>query len=388
MTQGFSLSISNERLEKTFHEICSLGPRWQGSEGERKVLNYLEDFLRARIGVEFRKEEFEYLGFRPRISDLVIEETPPRKIDCQPLAYSGLNAVTGELIYVPEEDLRDLSAKGKIVLSDALKSYQAYPQACQAGAAGFVFGNSLQEDLVRVGATNYEGRQGSIPAVAVRSKDTQILKGLARRKTKVRLTVVAESRKERGQNLVVEIKGDLNKPHIFVCSHYDSMWLGPHAFDNASGTAAILEVITVFKRSPYHLTFLLCGAEELGFWGSKAFVNQHVGECKKLRAVVCLDGICSDFGPVEVGVTENLASDVHRVAYEQNFAIDQWSIPPRPSSDHVAFAEIGTPVCWLTTMDPFYHTAADVPERVSKEKLARHTAFAAYVIARLADQAR
>jgi aminopeptidase YwaD len=387
MTQGLSLPISSEPLEKTFREICSLGPRWQGSEGEKKILAYLEEFLVKRVEIGYTREEFEYLSFHPRLSDLVMEGSSSKKVNCQPLAYSGLNAVTGELIYVPEENLCEPSSEGRIVLSDALKSYQAYPQACQAGAIGFVFGNSLQQDLVRAGATNYQGRLGTIPAVAVGSKDTQILKELARRKPKVRLEVAAESKRERGQNFVIKTEGDLNKPRIFVCSHYDSMGLGPHAFDNASGTAAILEIIWVFQRSPYNLTFLLCGAEELGFWGSKAFVNQHVEECKKLRAVICLDGICSDLGSVEVGVTEDLAKDVRRVAYKENFRVDQWSIPPRPSSDHVAFAELGTPVFWLTSMDPFYHTAADVPEHVSKEKLARHTAFAAHVIMSLADQA-
>jgi Zn-dependent M28 family amino/carboxypeptidase len=153
------------------------------------------------------------------------------------------------------------------------------------------------------------------------------------------------------------------------------MWLGPHAFDNAPGTAAILELIR-FLKTPYHLTFLLCGAEELGFWGSKAFVNQHVEECKKLRAVVCLDGICSDLGSVEVGATENLAPILREIARKRNFRVDQWSIPPRPNSDHLFFEKMGVPVFWLTSMDPFYHTAADVPEHVSREKLARHTTAA------------
>ena len=91
-----------------------------------------------------------------------------------------------------------------------------------------------------------------------------------------------------------------------------------------------------------------------------------------------LDGICSDLGSVEVGATENLAPILREIARKGNFRVDQWSIPPRPNSDHLFFEKMGVPVFWLTSMDPFYHTAADVPEHVSKEKLARHTDFAAH----------
>jgi Zn-dependent M28 family amino/carboxypeptidase len=116
-------------------------------------------------------------------------------------------------------------------------------------------------------------------------------------------------------------------------------------------------------------------------------VKQHLEECRSLAAVICLDGLCSDLGPVEAGVTPDLAPAVRHLAKERHFEIDQWTIPPRPNSDHVAFEGLETPVFWLTSMDPFYHTAADVPEHVSQERLAQHTAFAAHVIMNLAERA-
>ena len=113
-------------------------------------------------------------------------------------------------------------------------------------------------------------------------------------------------------------------------------------------------------------------------------MRQHLEESKQLNAVVCLDGISSDLGSVEIGVTESLAPRIRRSAEKEAFGVDQWSIPPRPSSDHTGFEALGIPVFWLTSMDPYYHTAADVPEHVSKERLARHATFAAHVIASLA----
>lgn len=387
MAKEISSLVSGERLHQTFDEICSLGPRWQGSEGEAKILAYLEDILTRRIEIGCAKEQFEYLGFRPLLSDLTVEGPSRLRVNGQALAYSGSKAVTGELIYVPEAGLDKTAADGKIVLTDALKSYQAYPQAVENGAAGFIIGNNLEQNLVRAGATNYAGQIGSIPGIAIGSKDTQSLRELAMQGVRVRMEVAAHSKKEVGWNLIVSMKENSVKPEILICSHYDSMWLGPHAFDNASGTAAVLELIRVFKGSPYHLTFLLCGAEELGFWGSQAYVKQHFEECRSLAAVICLDGICSDLGPVEVGVTQDLASTIRQLAEDQHFRIDRWTIPPRPNSDHVAFEESETPVFWLTSMDPFYHTAADIPEHVSQENLKRNTDFAAHVIMSLAGQA-
>ena len=117
-----------------------------------------------------------------------------------------MESVTGELIYISGENLgRDeRAAKGKIVLTDALKSYQAYPQAVRGGAAGFVFGNHLKENLIRAGVTNYEGCLGSIPAVAIGSEDTRLLMERVRGKPRVRIEVRAESKWQRSENLVVK----------------------------------------------------------------------------------------------------------------------------------------------------------------------------------------
>ena len=385
METTFIPCISSDRLQETFDHVCSFGPRWQGGEGEEKVRAYIE-FSLDQSEVRYRREEFEYLAFKPRLADLVIQGFPRQKVDCQVLAYSGSGTVETEMVYVPEKRLPSSAVEEKIVLTDALKSYQAYPEVSRNGGAGFIFGNNLRQDLLRVGVTNYERYIGRIPGVAIGSRDTQFLRELATRGVKARLEVAAHSKDETGWNLVVSFNGHPDPSGILICSHYDSMWLGPHAFDNASGTAALLELIQCFKGAPYNLTFLLCGAEELGFWGSKAFASRHLEECKNFRAVVCLDGICSDLGSVEVGATEDLAPTLREIARERHFRVDQWSIPPRPNSDHLFFEKMGVPVFWLTSMDPFYHTAADLPEHVSQEKLARHTAFAAHVMISLATR--
>ncbi len=383
---GFDPEISEKNLLEVLNHICSLGPRWQGSEGETKVVDFIEKFLLDEARVQFVKEEFRYIGFKPENIGLTILGPSRRTIFCEPLAYSASMVVDGELIFIPEDKLGKENYSNKIILCDALKSYQAYPKASMADAAGFILGSRLSENLVRVGTTNYERKVGTIPGVSINSEDTMLLKEVSLRGGRVRLEVSALFPEEKGKNFIVRIRGDDKKPIVLICSHYDSMWLGPHAFDNASGTSSTLELIRSFRDSPYNLDFLICGAEELGFWGSRAFVDQHPKECSDIDLVVCLDGICSDLGPVEIGVSEELAPRIRELAKKNSFIVDQWSIPPRPNSDHVSFEALGKPIFWLTTMDPYYHTIKDIPDHISSKRLKIHTDFVAKVIMNLMDE--
>jgi aminopeptidase YwaD len=385
MTAEFKPEISGEDLEAAFRAICAIGPRWQGTQGEKDILAFLERYLTHELSVEVIKDRFQYLGYRVKSAELKTGEKPEVEIACQGLAYSASKEVEGELVYVPEEGLDRKDFSGKVVLTDAVRSYLAYPKVVEGNALGLVLGNNLPENLVRVGITNYSGRIGDLPALAIGSLDTQrLLRLLAEEDLHVRLGVKANAEQAEGTNFVVRTQGSPGKGKILVISHYDSMWLGPHANDNASGVATLLALIRCFKESPYNLEFLFCGAEELGFWGSKSYAEKHTETCRDLIAVTCTDGISSDLGPQEIGVSEEIAPDIRRLAQAFSFQVDRWSIPPRPGSDHASFIPFKRPTFWLTANAPYYHTAADVPEHVSGEKLIRNSEFMAAVIMKLA----
>ena len=119
------------------------------------------------------------------------------------------------------------------------------------------------------------------------------------------MEVDCATREGTGINLVIREPGERGCGTVLVISHYDSMWLGPHANDNASGVASVLELIRCFRGKGIPLIFLLCGAEELGFWGSRSFARQHEEECRGYAGIVCTDGISSRLGPLEIGVSED-----------------------------------------------------------------------------------
>ncbi len=384
MDKKFQIRISAQHLNSVFDGICALGPRWQGSEGEKKILDFLENSLAKELNVEFSKEKFRYLSFLPEIAILQTLDSPAKEIVCQALAYSPSMEVRGELVFVAEDDIPNTDFSGKIVLTDAVRSYLAYPLVTKGNALGLILGNHLPGNLLRVGVTNYGGKLGSIPALAVGAEDTQKLKKLVDQGAGVRMAVFAGTSEENGYNIIVHQHGNGKKGAILICSHYDSMWLGPHANDNASGTASVLELIRFFKDTPYHLIFLLCGAEELGFWGSRSFARNHAAECRDLLAVLCTDALSSRLGPVEIGVTEGLAPTIKALSRKHGLSVDRWSTPPRPGSDHASFESFEKPTVWLTTNAPYYHTADDIPEHVDRGNLLKHTEFLTKVIMNLA----
>jgi hypothetical protein len=84
---------------------------------------------------------------------------------------------------------------------------------------------------------------------------------------------------------------------IVIGAHHDTVYNGPGAVDDTSGSASVLEMAHQFaaevaKRGDPQLSVRFCtwGGEEEGLWGSKAYVEAHNGELSEyLRLYVNLD---------------------------------------------------------------------------------------------------
>ena len=80
------------------------------------------------------------------------------------------------------------------------------------------------------------------------------------------------------QNLIGVLPGkDPSLPAILVMSHYDSVHNSPGAADDATGTAAALEIARALKADGPHardVIFLFTDAEEAGLLGADAFFNR------------------------------------------------------------------------------------------------------------------
>jgi Zn-dependent M28 family amino/carboxypeptidase len=92
------------------------------------------------------------------------------------------------------------------------------------------------------------------------------------------------------------IPGKTEKMIIFG-AHHDTVYNGPGAIDDTSGSATVLELARQFslmsetRGAPYYtMRFCTWGGEEEGLHGSKAYVNMYQNELREhLRLYVNLD---------------------------------------------------------------------------------------------------
>jgi alkaline phosphatase isozyme conversion protein len=87
---------------------------------------------------------------------------------------------------------------------------------------------------------------------------------------------------------VVAVKDGESERRIVVGAHYDSRTPGEGAADNASGVAVLLELALRLRdrTTPYTIEFVAFGAEEAGWWGSRAYYDETVTGTR--GEVVCM----------------------------------------------------------------------------------------------------
>lgn len=163
---------------------------------------------------------------------------------------------------------------------------------------------------------------------------------------------------------------------IIVCAHYDSYatptTAAPGADDNASGTAAVLEMARVLKTSGYTprltLRFIAFGAEELGLVGSGHYAALAKAAGRTIVQVQNYDMIAyrPQGAPNEIRII--WYDNARDLAVQDSSAIRRYtSLTPvlstsyRSQSDSYPFAVQGYRAFFNIeqTFTPWYHTAHD-----------------------------
>jgi membrane-associated protease RseP (regulator of RpoE activity) len=198
---------------------------------------------------------------------------------------------------------------------------------------------------------------------------------------------------------------------VVVGAHYDHLGLGgessmspeavgqvhPGADDNASGTAALLQVARAFTRGePTRRTLLFAAfsAEELGILGSTHLVKNLPAACplEKLQLMVNLDMV----GRPAKGKLYVDGADTARGLRDLVTRYAAWrpAIPLQLAfggdgygpSDHTSFHARGVPVLFLFTgAHADYHRPSDTADKIDGAGLAA-VARLAYRVARLVAQ--
>jgi len=165
-------------------------------------------------------------------------------------------------------------------------------------------------------------------------------------------------------NVVARLEGSKRPDETLIYSaHWDHIGVGKPdangdtifngALDNASGTAALIELARGFKQGPQpqrSVVFLAVTAEEKGLLGSEFYASKPLYPLDKTVAVINMDGMSPfvpsrDFGIYGTARLE-LLDDLKSVAKGWNL---RYTPDPKPEagyffrSDHFSFAKRGVP---------------------------------------------
>jgi Zn-dependent M28 family amino/carboxypeptidase len=164
---------------------------------------------------------------------------------------------------------------------------------------------------------------------------------------------------------VVAVREGSERPgeYVIYSGHWDHLGIGlpdakgdriyNGAVDNATGTAALLELARVYAQQPQpkrSVVFLVVTAEEKGLLGSEYYASNPVYPLAKTAGVINMDAL-SPYGPArDFSISGNARLDL---LDQLSAKAKQWKVryspDPRPEaggffrSDHFPFAKAGVP---------------------------------------------
>lgn len=214
----------------------------------------------------------------------------------------------------------------------------------------------------------------------------------------IEVTVARTDEAHRPPNVVAMRRGSdpaLRDTYIILTAHFDHMGVGhpdergdsiySGADDNASGTAALMQIAAAFMALPEaparSVVFLAVSGEEQGLLGSMAFAENPTVPLDDVVANINMDMIGRSAPDTVIAIGQEyttLEGVIDRIVGEHPDLGLNVIQDPEPEerfffrSDQLSFIQRGIPAVFFTTGDhPDYHRPSDLPERIDTDKLAR-----------------
>lgn len=382
--------------------------RETGTTGEKLSYEYItqvfKDYGLAPKGTNGYLQSFEFnagteLGKNNQFS--ISDNQLKINDDYYPLPYSQLEGkAEGSLINVgsgiiapslKRDDYAGLNnLKGKIFVMDYATPDAGNPHskwaefsdlrkriddAVAKGAVAVVFYNSSKDlDNPRKESEN-KITPASVPVIFVNEDKSKLLvDGSA-----IKLLTDVNKITRTGHNVIGYINN--NKDSVIVIgAHYDHLGYGGHeslyrggraihngADDNASGTAALLELARIIKNSSlknYNFLFIAFSGEEKGLLGSNHFIKEPTIDLKKVDFMLNMDMVGRLKPDDQVLLINGVGTSPSWNTLMKNIHIDSLKIKTTESgvgpSDHTSFYLSNIPVLhFFSGTHPDYHKPSD-----------------------------
>lgn len=394
--------IRQLQADITYLSSDELEGRRTSYEGERKAADYIEKRYKE-ANIPPYKNQYRYpFGFvygkeisgasRIRINKSVLRMNE----DAFPLPFGANRHVSSELspeimeqgsvwliaLYADETEATNPHFNAEKFMFEQAKDAE------KRGASGVVFYEGFKGKWEPVFNKQSEYETLGIPVVFL--QDKAYVKYIKNEKGIVGIDLnVSVNKVERtGNNIAAYI--DNKAPYtVIVGAHYDHLGYGEDgnslyanaaaehqihhgADDNASGTAAVLELaqrVKAKRLKHYNYLFVNFSGEELGLYGSKAFVkDQHI-DSAHIAYMINLDMIgrlndsthSLEIGGIGTSPEWNTVSSLG--GSEFKVSIDSSGTGP---SDHTSFYNVGIPVLFFFTgQHQNYHKPSDKADLIN-----------------------
>lgn len=360
---------------KEFQAIAEAndGHRAAGSRGHEFSGNYIAQKLLA-AGFKVELQPFFFMKFEKQSAKLQVGETVFEDTkDFNVMTYSGRGTLASQVTAVDialgagntstsgceAEDFAQFP-KGNIALVQrgTCNFAQKVLNAEAAGAAGVIMfnqGNSPDREELFLGTLS-ESEPIGIPVLAT---SYQFALELLKSETAVvAIDVDARTERKASFNVIAETKAGTDANVVMLGAHLDSVAEGPGMNDNASGSAALLEIALQLKETTLtnKVRFAWFSAEELGLIGSTKYVEALTAAQKAQISIYVnadmvaspnymlgvYDGDGSKFGLKGPEGSAKIESMLHGFFASQGLKSVETELSGR--SDYAAFSAVGIAV--------------------------------------------
>ena len=353
--------------------------RMGGSDDELKCAEYLAG-LCAEFGGKAELQSFPVGMARVTEAHLYADGM---EIPCKGYRLAGCAELEAPFYYLNNTDPHSLSqCRGKIVLIDGYMGYWRYEDLVNNGAVGFItydgHVNYADSDIDDRELRPHVSKGNKLPGVNINAKDA--LRLVSGDTKTAKIVLQQEEWEGQSRNVVLDIPGEIDE-WIVLSAHYDTTSLSTGAYDNMTGSIGILAMAEHFMTAPHRrgIRMVLCGSEERGLLGSKAWVRDNPELVRNCVLNVNLDMIGSIMGKFHACVSgeEKLCHYIEYFANEMGFGmgVKQGVYP----SDSTPMADGGIPAISFARSAPgntgTIHNRYDTTAILKTEHLLKDIAF-------------
>ena len=365
---------------------ADLSPRPSAGEGERIAADYLQREF-ASQGYDAWIQEFDVRAISPHERLLTIVEPQTLDIFAFPMWMTAEGQVSARIADAGRAlpggaPLDDLAGKIALIERGETSFDEKVSRVAAAGALGGIVYND--EPGPFVGALTEE----SIPVVSISQEDGERIKSLMEDGPVTAALDLVYT--ERSQNVIADKPSASNEGVVVLGGHYDTVPRTPGANDNGSGIAVLLTIAGAIadREYPFTVRFAAFGAEELGLFGSRHYVDRLSNdEIASTMAMLNFDALGS--GPVTAaGGSPDLLRKIADYADERGIHLETSpSLTANIGSDHTPFDEAGVPYVFFTGEDlSRIHTPDDTLEFVDAPLLGTSAALTIALLDILAEE--